>query len=77
MPPCVLTLPRLVKHCGQNTLRIRCLLRILSSLRFLGRQGLPIGSDGDATDGNYIQLLIVYLTVTLNFEESVNFDATA
>ena len=55
-------LKTLVKHCLQNTLKIRtttviALLKILSSLRFLGRQGLPIRGDGDETDGNYIQLL--------------------
>ena len=65
----MLTLPRTTKDIGE-TLSTKqaedkihnrdCLLKILSSLRFLGRQGLPIRGDGDETDGNYIQLLMLH-----------------
>ena len=49
------TLPK--KHAEHKVRNRNCLLQILSSLRFLGRQGLPIRNDGDVTDGNHIQLL--------------------
>ena len=64
----MLTLPRTTKDIGEilSTKHLEdkihnrdCLLEILSSLRFLGRQGLPIRGDGDETDGNYIQLLML------------------
>ena len=62
----VTTLPKTIKDIGEtlstkhaenkNDNR-KCLLKILSSLRFLGRQGLPIRGDGDETDRNYTRLL--------------------
>ena len=39
---------------GQNR---ECLLKIISNLKFLARQGLPVRGDGDETDSNFIQLL--------------------
>ena len=62
----VVTLPNTTEDIGEtlstqhNEDKINnrdCLLKILSSLRFLGRQGQPIRGDGDESDGNYIQLL--------------------
>ncbi len=35
------------------------LLKLLSSIRFLARQGLPLGGDMDETDSNFYQLLIL------------------
>ena len=35
------------------------LLKVLSSIRFLARQGLPLRGDGDDTDSNLHQLLVV------------------
>ena len=62
----VTTLPKTIKDIGEtlstkhaenkNDNR-KCLLKILSSLRCLGRQGLPIRGDGDETDRNYTRLL--------------------
>lgn len=45
------------KHAEEKSDNRDCLRKILSSLRFLGRQGLPIRGHGDEADGNYIQLL--------------------
>ena len=59
------------KHAKDKIHNRDCLLRILSSLRFPGGQGLPNGGDGDEADENYIQLLIVYLTVTLNLKNQL------
>ena len=62
----VITLPKTTKdigetlsnkHAEEKEYNRDCLRKILSSLRFLGRQALPIRGDGDETDGNYIQLL--------------------
>ena len=39
---------------GQNR---KCLLKIISNLKFLARQGLLVRGDGDDTDSNVIQLL--------------------
>ncbi len=39
---------------GQNR---ECLLKIISNLKFLARQGLLVRGDGDETDSNFIQLL--------------------
>lgn len=44
-------------HAAEKSENRECLLKILSSLRFLARQGLAIRGDGDESDGNYIQLL--------------------
>ena len=35
------------------------LLKVLSSIRFLTRQGLPLHGDGDETDSNLHQLLVL------------------
>ena len=35
------------------------LLKVLSSLRFLARQGLPLRGDGDERDSNFYQLLLL------------------
>lgn len=35
------------------------LLKVLSSIRFLARQGLPLRGDGDETDSNFQQLLLL------------------
>ena len=35
------------------------LLKVLSSIRFLARQGLPLRGDGDETDSNLHQLLVL------------------
>jgi len=35
----------------------RCFLKILSNIRFLGRQGLPLRGHGDEEDSNYLQLM--------------------
>ena len=35
------------------------LLKVLSSIRFLARQGLPLRGDGDETDSNFHQLLLL------------------
>ena len=34
-----------------------CLVKILSNLKFLARQGLPLCGDGDESDSNFIQLM--------------------
>ena len=45
------------KHAEEKSDNRDCLRKILSSLRFLGRQGLPIRGHVDEADGSYIQLL--------------------
>ncbi len=35
----------------------QCLLKILSNVQFLARQGLPLRGDGEETDSNFTQLL--------------------
>ena len=43
---------------AQETLdRRQCFLKLLSNIRFLARQGLPLRGDGDEIDSNYMQLL--------------------
>ncbi len=37
--------------------RRQCFLKILSNIRFLGRQGLPLRGHGDEADSNYMQLM--------------------
>ena len=37
--------------------RRKCFLKILSNLRFLARQGLPLRGHGDEQDSNFIQLM--------------------
>ena len=35
----------------------QCLLKVLSNLRYLARQGIAIRGDGDDSNSNFIQLL--------------------
>ena len=37
--------------------RRQCFLKLMSNMRFLARQGLPIRGDGDESNSNYMQLL--------------------
>ena len=37
--------------------RLQCFLKILSNIRFLARQGLPLRGHGDETDSNFFQLM--------------------
>ena len=37
--------------------RRQCFLKLISSIKFLARQGLPIRGDGDESNSNYMQLL--------------------
>ena len=45
------------KHAEEKSENRDCLKKILSSIRFLARQGLSFRGDGDESDGNYIQIL--------------------
>ena len=40
----------------QRLERKKCLLKLLSNVRFLSRQGLPLRGDGKETDSNFMQL---------------------
>ena len=51
-----------MKKCLRNIPRKKsdnrdCLRKILSSIRFLARQGISLRGDGDESDGNYTQIL--------------------
>ena len=37
--------------------RRQCFLKVLSNIRFLARQGLPLRGHGDESDSNFIQLM--------------------
>ena len=58
-----ITLPKVTKDIGELLSEAHskdnreCLLKILSSVGFLARQGLALRGDGDESDNNYIQLL--------------------
>lgn len=39
--------------------RRQCFLKLLSNVRFLSRQGLPLRGAGDESDSNYMQLLLL------------------
>ena len=61
-----ITLPKVTKDIGELLSEAHskekrdnreCLLKILSSVRFLARQGLALLGDGDESDSNNIQLL--------------------
>ena len=61
-----ITLPEVTKdisellseaHSKEKRDNRECLLKILSSVRFLARQGLALHGDSDESDSNYIQLL--------------------
>ena len=43
-------------HSKEKRDNRECLLKILSSVRFLARQGLALRGDGDESDSNYMQL---------------------
>ena len=45
------------QHAAQKLKNRQALYQILSSIRFLGRQGLAIRGDGNELDGNFQQLL--------------------
>jgi len=45
------------QHADSKKLNRECLLKILSNLQFLARQGMAIRGDGDEADSNFIQLL--------------------
>lgn len=62
----VLVIPSTCKDCGdmlsgqhaiEKAINRKMLLTILSSIRYLARQGLPLRGDGNEDDGNFIQLL--------------------
>ena len=62
----IITLPRQTRdvgellssaHATEKEENRRCLRKILSNIRFLARQGLPLRGDQDESDGNFIQLL--------------------
>ena len=62
----MVTLPATVKDIGELSSQIHAdqkaknrqlFLQILSSLKFLARQGLPLKGDKDEKDGNFIQVL--------------------
>lgn len=44
-------------HSQDRLERRQCFLKLLSNVRFLARQALPLRGDGDEFDSNYIQLL--------------------
>ena len=45
------------QHSKEKEENREMLLKILSSIRYLARQGLPLRGDGDEQDGNFLQLL--------------------
>ena len=47
------------EHTRQKAENRECLLKILSNLRFLCRQGCAIRGHGDENDGNFHQLLML------------------
>ena len=44
-------------HLNEKSENCRCLLKIISSIRFLAFQGLLLRGDGDEDDSNFIQLM--------------------
>ena len=44
-------------HAKEKEENRKMFLKILSSIRYLARQGLPLRGDGDEQDGNFLQLL--------------------
>ena len=46
-----------MQHAQQKLECRQCFLKLLSNVRFLARQGLPLHGDGDECDSNYLQLL--------------------
>ena len=64
----VITLPTTTKDIGEQLVQFhakekeyncKMLLKIMSSIRYLARQGLAMRGDGDEEDGNFTQLLKV------------------
>ena len=47
------------QHAKEKQENRKMFLKILSSIRYLARQGLPLRGDGDEQDGNFLQLLKV------------------
>ena len=45
------------EHATKKEKNRECLLKIISNLKFLARQGLPVRGDEDETDSKFIQLL--------------------
>ena len=45
------------EHAAQKKENRQCLLKILSTLQFLGRQGIALRGDGNESDSNFVQLL--------------------
>lgn len=45
------------RHANEKSENRRCLLKIISNIRFLARQGLPLRGDGNENDSNFIQLM--------------------
>ena len=45
------------QHAKEKETKRNILLKILSNIRFLAHQGLPLRGDGDEADGNFLQLL--------------------
>ena len=46
-----------VQHQREKLERRQCLLKIMSSIQFLARQGLPLRGHGDDSSSNFTQLL--------------------
>ena len=44
-------------HAQEKAANRHCLLKVISSLQFLGRQGYAIRGHGDKIDGNFHQLM--------------------
>ena len=53
------------EHAVQKVNNQQTLLQVLSSVRFLSRQGLAFRADGDESDGNLQQLLVYRVRKTL------------
>ena len=46
-------------HAEEKSVSRQALLKILSNIRFLARQALPLRGDGGGTDSNFTQLYIL------------------
>ncbi len=58
------------------TQKRQALLQILSSIKFLCRQGLPLRGDGDESDGNLMQVGTVLLNKHLLLNNVVDLSIT-
>ena len=47
------------QHQRDKLERRKCFMKILSNMRFLARQGLPLRGHGDESDSNFMQLLLL------------------